>query len=360
MSAHGVFWRTKVLGAGLVCGLWLVGARPTWAQPHALTLAFTGDIMMGTTYPDSIHGTHLPANDGADLLKAPLAILQQADFTAGNLEGTLLERGGRVKRCQNLSLCYAFRTPPRYVNNLVTAGYDFVSIANNHSNDFGPEGLASTRQTLEQAGIAFAGQREVCETAMVERKGLRLGVAAFGHSMVTPHLSRLDEVRRTVRELKQRCDIVIVSFHGGGEGTKFCHVPQGPERCFGEDRGDVRAFAHACVDEGADVVYGHGPHVVRGVELYNDRLIAYSLGNFCTPYRVNLAGRSGYAPVLTVSTTREGVFVEGHIHSFIQERGKGPQPDTANRVAQEMATLTRQDFPQTLLVIAQDGSITRK
>ncbi|MCM1108418.1 MAG: CapA family protein [Clostridium sp.] len=335
-------------------------ASSVLGQKKSWTFAFTGDIMQGTTYPDSLTGSHLPPSDGRELFQAPLPVLREADFTAGNLEGTLLAEGGQVKECRNPALCYAFRTPPDYVNNLVEAGYDFLSVANNHVNDFGEEGLVSTRETLRKAGIRFAGLRGVCESAVIEREGMSVGFCAFGHSKGTLSIMNLDEARRTVSELKRRCQLVVVSFHGGGEGVRFSHVPHGMEECFGEKRGDVVAFAHACVDAGADIVYGHGPHVVRAVELYSNRLIAYSLGNFCTPYRVNLVGKSGYAPVLTVTTDSMGCFVEGRIHSFIQVRGKGPRVDIHHRAAHEMRDLTKTDFPATPLVISSDGCIRRR
>lgn len=331
-----------------------VSGQKTW------TFAFTGDIMQGTTYPDSVKGSHLPADDGAGLFQAPLDILRNADFAAGNLEGTLLECGGRVKKCGNPALCYAFRTPPRYVKNLVEAGFDFLSVANNHVNDFGAEGLDSTQDVLQQAGIRFAGLRGRCEGVVIERDSTKIGFCAFGHSKGTLSIMNSEEVSRTVSELKKQCDLLVVSFHGGGEGTKFSHVPHKMETCFGEQRGNVEAFAHACIDAGADIVYGHGPHVVRGVELYKDRFIAYSLGNFCTPYRVNLSGKSGYAPVVTVRVDGKGAFVEGQIHPFIQVRGKGPQADPTRDVVREMRQLTSADFPQTPLVISEEGAIRRK
>ena len=364
MSARAAYFPTKPIRilrrAALSVFLLHLTTNNILAQRETLTFAFTGDIMMGTTFPDSIHGTHLPPEDGKKLLAAPLHLLQKADFTAGNLEGTLLEQGGRLKAHKDSALCYAFRTPPHYVKHLQRAGFDFVSLANNHINDFGAEGLRSTQKTLKAAGIAYAGLKGLCETTIVERNGIRFGIAAFGHNAVTPRLTDLKKVQHTVRELNRRCDFVIVSFHGGGEGNKFCHVPRETEYCFGENRGDVCAFARACIDAGAHLVYGHGPHVVRAVELYKNRLIAYSLGNFCTPYRVNLTGKSGYAPVLTVTTTRNGKFIEGRIHSFVQQRGKGPQPDTRHRAAREIAELTRQDFPETPIHITDDGRITRK
>ena len=102
------------------------------ASIRNITLAFTGDIMMGTTYPTE--GSFLPANDGADLFKDVRDVISNADIAAGNLEGTLLDSEGIVKKCGNPELCYAFRMPTRYASHLTDAGFDFMSIANNHIN----------------------------------------------------------------------------------------------------------------------------------------------------------------------------------------------------------------------------------
>lgn len=323
-----------------------------------ITLAFAGDIMMGTTYP--ANGHFLPANDGADLFADVRAIIADADIAAANLEGTLLDGEGVVKKCGNPDLCYAFRMPTRYASHLTDAGFDFMSIANNHINDFGAPGLTSTQQTLRDTGIHFAGLRASCPTAIMEKDGRTIGFAAFGHNKGTLNIMNMEEIRNTVKDLANKCDLVIVSFHGGGEGKKFTHVPHAMEQCFGEQRGNVETFAHAAIDAGADVVYGHGPHVTRALELYKDRLIMYSLGNFCTPYRVNLSGVSGHAPVVTVTLNSDGTFHSGRIHSFIQTPGTGPRTDKSHSVARQMRTLTQSDFPSTPLNIADDGHISRK
>ena len=325
-----------------------------------MKFAFTGDIMMGTNYPETPQGAYLPANDGAQLFKDVKAVLSQADIAAGNLEGTLLDNGGTVKRCSDPSICYAFRTPTAYVNNLTDAGMDFMGIANNHINDFGAAGIASTEKTLGGAGIKYAGLRGRCETAIIEKRGKKVGFAAFGHNRGTLSIHDMEEVKRVVGDLDRKCDIVVVSFHGGGEGPRFTHVPHASETCFGENRGNVEKFAHTAIDAGADIVYGHGPHVTRAVELYKDRFIMYSLGNFCTPYRVNLNGISGHAPVVTVDTDASGRFISGKIHSFIQQKGIGPRIDKNNAVSKNMRALTLSDFPSTPITIADDGSITRK
>lgn len=327
------------------------------APKGPLTLAFAGDIMMGTTYPKGEN--YLPANDGADLFKDVTEVISAADIAAANLEGTLLDGEGVVKKCGNPSLCYAFRMPTRYVKHLTDAGFDFVGIANNHINDFGAPGLASTQKTLKDAGLKFAGLRESCPTAIIEKDGKKIGIAAFGHNKGTLNIMNMDEVKSTVKKLRDTCDFVIVSFHGGGEGKSFTHVPHAMEKCFGEQRGNVEAFAHAAVDAGADVVYGHGPHVTRALELYKDHLIMYSLGNFCTPYRVSLDGISGYAPVVTVTLNPDGTFADGKIHSFIQHKGVGPRLDATNSVAKNMRNLSQSDFPSSPLKIADDGTLSK-
>lgn len=333
-----------------------VKERPADGKP--LTLAFVGDIMMGTTYPAD--GKYLTADDGASLFADTKEILRAADIAAGNLEGSLFDGVGQVKKCSNPSVCFAFKMPTRYSQHLVDAGFDFVGIANNHINDFGPEAIKSTQKTLDEAGIAYAGLRGSCPTAIIERDGRKIGFAGFGHSNGTLSINDLEEVRRTVKGLRQQCDFVVVSFHGGGEGKGFQHVPHKTETAFGENRGDVEKFAHTAIDAGADIVYGHGPHVNRALELYNDHLIVYSLGNFCTPYRMGLDGVSGYAPIVTATINSDGTFAEGQIHSFIQQKGVGPRRDATNSVAKNMRSLTRQDFPSTPLEISDDGRISKK
>lgn len=324
------------------------------AENDTLTVALTGDIMMGTTYPS----VQLPPHQGRQLFVDVAPVLRRADVAAGNLEGTLCDGGTSTKRVSASS--FAFRTPTAFAPRLDEAGYDFLSMANNHAFDFGAVGVASTERCLDSLGIAFAGLRTQPSHAIVERAGVRYGFCAFGHNGYTNRHQDTAAVRATVSQLAALCDIVIVSFHGGAEGTAHRHLSHGTETFYGEDRGSLRALARLCVDAGADIVYGHGPHVVRAVELYRDRLIAYSLGNFCTPYGMSLGGVLGYAPVLAVKVDCRGRFLSGKIHSFLQTRGDGPRVDAAARAAREIKSLTESDVPDTPLHIDVAGNISRK
>lgn len=325
------------------------------AKGGTLNLAFVGDIMPGTTFPDS----RLPEKDGATLFKDVDSILTAADVAAGNMEGALADEGETTKKGGKFS--YSFRVPTRYGKLIADAGFDFMSMANNHAFDFGLDGVKSTEATLHSNGIAYSGIGGRKESAIVERNGIRYGFCAFGHNSYTLKHADQENVKRIIGNLREKADIVIVSFHGGAEGTAHKHLPQGKEMFLGENRGDLRNFAHFCIDNGADVVYGHGPHVVRAVELYKNHFIAYSLGNFCTPYGVNISGISGYAPVLQLTVNAaDGTFVSGKINSFIQQRGKGPRRDPLNLVAKEIRSLTNADFSNPKLTIANDGTISKR
>ena len=339
------------LSALLALAAFTAGAQ---TQKETLQVAFTGDIMMGTTFPS----VQLPPQEGRQLFVDAAPILQKADVAAGNLEGTLCDSGQTHKKVSKV--CYAFRTPTSYAPLLQQAGYDFLSMANNPANDFGADGIASTRRCLDRLGIAHAGIRGYEPAVVVERDGVRYGFCAFGHNGYTVRHQDLNQVRQIVTSLVNQCDIVIVSFHGGAEGSSRARLPYGKETFCGEDRGSLREVAHFCIDAGAVVVYGHGPLVARAVELYKEHFIAYSLGNFCTPYGMSLGGVLGYAPLLTLELTPDGRFVSGQIHSFLQTKGVGPRLDAAHRAAREIRRLTALDVPGTPLVIDDEGRISRK
>jgi len=161
----------------------------------------------------------------------------------------------------------------------------------------------------------------------------------------------------TVAEFAETHDIVVVSFHGGAEGADVTHLPFANEEYFDEPRGDVVWFARGVIDAGADLVIGHGPHVVRGMERYKDRLIAYSLGNFATYYGISVAGIKGIAPILTTTLDGDGKFIEGEIVSTIQLRPAGPSIDPKARALNLMRGLSIEDFGEPGLTFLPDGRV---
>ena len=319
-----------------------------------LTIAMVGDIMMGTTFPSVM----LPENQGRDIFRDAKPRLCNADLAVGNLEGAMCDGGKSTKG--NGPNSYAFRTPTSYAHLLREAGFDYLSMANNHANDFGLEGIKSTERCLDSMGIRYSGIAGRVETAVVKRQGLRIGLCAFGHNSYTLKHTDLKVVGRIIDKLVKETDLVIVSFHGGAEGRTRNHLPNGSETFLGENRGSLRELAHFCIDHGVDVVYGHGPHVTRAIEVYKGRFIAYSLGNFCTTYNVSLTGISGYAPLVNIKIDRQGRFLGGQIHSMLQQRGIGPRLDKTNSAAREMKMLSESDVPNSEARIDPTGTIRLK
>lgn len=233
----------------------------TEGEPAEILLSFTGDCILGT---DEFFAwdTGLPAY--YDLygpeyfLKNVRSIFEEDDLTIVNMEGTLTEETTRVDKQ------FAFKGDPEYVKILTSSSVEAANVANNHSHDYGEKSFQDTVQTLEENGIKTFGYDDV---AILEVKGIRVGM--FGIYELDDHLERIPQVKQDIAKLKdQNVDIIVAVFHWSNE---LVTVP---------DENQV-TLAHLAIDEGADVVVGHHPHVVQGIDEYKGKTIAYSLGNFC-------------------------------------------------------------------------------
>ena len=325
-------------------------------EKGGLTIIGVGDIMLGTHFPSEKYLP--PGDDPLPLIEVAFPVLHSADVVFGNLEGSYLDEGELVKRCKDTTKCYAFKTPVRYAHVLKDAGFRMFSVANNHIRDFGRPGMLSTSKVLDSLDIRYAGfVSRPYDTLTV--KGKLVGLCAFSPNAGTVQITDMPGAEMIVRHLASFCDYVIVSFHGGAEGEKYQHITRETEEFYGENRGNVYEFAHKMIDAGADVVFGHGPHVARAVEVYGDRFIAYSLGNFCTYGRFNLRGANGLAPAIKVMLDDQGKFVKAKIYSFKQDKVSGLYIDPQNSVAKKIKDLTTYDFPELRgrLVIDDGGDI---
>lgn len=337
--------------------------------------------MLGTTYPDETGG-RLPPGDGVELLAEVTPALAAADIAFGNLEGPLID-GGVSEKCERMAAakaaaanqgkkpkkgkkakkaklkkgtCWAFRVPTRYGQHLKDAGFDVMSLANNHAFDFGEEGRESSMKTLDALGIVYSGP--IGKVAHLTANGLKVDVIAFATSPVSHDLNDLDAAKALVAQSVATADIVVISFHGGAEGAGRGHVPNGMEKLYDEKRGDLRLFTHAMVDAGADLVLGHGPHVVRGMEIYNGRLIAYSLGNFATYGGMNLKGPLGITLILEARIGTDGAFLDGRVIPVRQSSPGGPRLDKKKEVIPLLKKLSKEDFGATAIRVADDGTLS--
>lgn len=340
--------RLVSLFLALLCGF---GAHAA----DTVTIALTGDILLANSFGKVAY----PAKGGADLFLHAKPWLSRVDLAVGNLEGPICDTtcNSTHKSRQNP---YIFRCPPEYAGLLKDAGYDFLSLANNHIRDFGREGIDHTARVLDSLGIAHAGDCFHRSFCVVVRGGVRFGCCAFGHNALTYKHTDSATVKKVLAKVRPLCDVLVVSFHGGAEGKQAKRLPYGKEVYFRENRGDLRNFAHLCIRNGADVVFGHGPHIPRCVEIYQNRFIAYSLGNFCTPFGVNVLGECGAAPLILVRVTKGGVFVSGQIYSYRQTHGVGPRYDGKRGCTRLIQALTREDQPLSPVQVLDYGQIRYK
>ena len=333
-----------VVASMLFC-LALTAAAPA----ETVRIAAVGDVMMGSQ-------GRMPANDGQGLFEEAAPLLKGNDVVFLNHEGTLADRGTSVKP-QVKGRSYSFRTPTRYGRYLAEAGFNMASLANNHSFDYNRLGLDDTQDTLRANGIVFSHHSG--SIARLNIRGTRVAMAAFWiYSGEVHDLNNIDRAREITARLAAENDVVLISMHGGAEGADRVHTPRQMETFLGEKRGNLPLFAHAVVDAGADMVIGHGPHVPRAMELYKGRLIAYSLGNFCTT-GFGTTGALGLAPLLLAEVDGQGRLTGGRVVSFIQTKSAPPRKDPKNRAALLMYDLGEQDFPGVNALDSKGGLVVK-
>lgn len=329
------------------------------------TMTAVGDVIMGT--PER----GLPPDNGAALFDAVERQLT-GKVVIGNLEGPLTDAASSSK-CQEVDegdqaetaeddeatpppppQCFAFRTPPRYASNLALAGFTMMNLANNHALDYGTDGLQDTIDTLRAHGVSHTGPKDKFTRVPVD--GLKVAYIGFSPYSFSNSLLDLDEVREAVKRGNRGSDITVVTMHAGAEGATAAATPEGEETYLGERRGDTRAFARAAIDAGADLVIGHGPHVLRGMEIYKNRLIAYSLGNYIGYRSLQTAGPLGVGAAFTVTMDGAGRFVGGRLKSVKLDKNGVPSPggDAVRRVRQ----LSKQDFGARAVTVASNGRVT--
>jgi poly-gamma-glutamate capsule biosynthesis protein CapA/YwtB (metallophosphatase superfamily) len=331
-----------------------IGSKPSQdqgangkARQDAVTFAAVGDTMLGNS-------PELPSDPGSylDHVKGQLS----GDVVFGNLEGTLTDVSDSPK-CGGAPSgdCYAFRTPPSYARYLAGAGFTVMNDANNHSYDFGQEGLEQTIAALHKAGIAQDGLPG--EITVVKAGGEKVAFLGFAPYATTASLLDIPAARSLIHRATKRADIVVVAIHAGAEGTAAQHLTGGEETYLGEDRGDPEAFAKMAVRAGADLVLGSGPHVLRAMEIYRGRLIAYSLGNFSGFHNFDTEGVLGASAVLHATLDPDGAFRSGRIASVRLVEAGQPVPDPGSEGARIIATLSREDLGGGAVKIGGKGRI---
>jgi hypothetical protein len=335
-----------------------------------------GDINLGTaTLPDGV-----PPDSGRGLLDAARPCLV-GDLVVGNFEGVLADSGTSDK-CARLRAterprhrkghrpppadtaavrpgCYAFRTPTILAPRLVEAGFTHLNLANNHANDYGPAGRASTDRVLDSLGLGRYGPLGRIAIDTVRRKDSVATVGLIGFSTYPFAYDLLDIARSAavVDSIRPLVDLLVVTFHAGAEGVRALRVPETAESLGREPRGDLRRWARAVIDAGADAVVGHGPHVLRGVEFYRGRPIVYSLGNFLTYRGFNLDGPLGVTGVLQLEFAPDRRLRRARLVPMLQRPLEGPAPDSTDAALELVRRLSAEDFGPAAAGIGPRGEV---
>jgi poly-gamma-glutamate capsule biosynthesis protein CapA/YwtB (metallophosphatase superfamily) len=316
------------------------GAGAGAARSPTVRFAFTGDLAMVAGPADSYFAAVRRSLSG--------------DVVLGNLEGTLTD--GASSKCGAASSdCFAFHAPPSYAPLLRRAGFTVMNLANNHALDYGESGQRDTVAAVRRAGLLTTGRPG--EIAYAKVRGIRVAVLGFAPYPWAQSLLNLTAAAALVRKADQWADLVVVTMHAGAEGADQVHTPTGRESAFGEDRGNTRRFAHAVVDAGADLVVGSGPHVVRGVESYRGRLIAYSLGNFLGFNTFEVGGVLSLSGIVRVELDGTGALRDARWLSIRLTDAGTPEADPARESAALVSSIAREDFSDAGMRVVRDSRL---
>lgn len=323
---------------------------PENASPDTITIQAVGDVIPGTNYPNY----RLPGDRNELIPNSVRAYLQRSDILFGNFESSLTNYPYSSKDI-NQGQIFAFRSPPSYAQLFADVGFKVMNIANNHAQDFGIVGLQDTVKNLKAVGIETLGHKN--QILLLNVNNISVAMIGFSPYEFYNSIHDLEIAKALVQKAKTQASIVIVSMHVGAEGTGALHVKDKTEFFYGENRGNSMKFARNMIDSGADLVIGHGPHVPRALEIYNGKLIAYSLGNFLGYRTLSTAAQTGDSMILEAKLNSQGNLVSSKIIPVHLNHQGIPQIDQHFRTVGLLRYLISQDFPKDQVKINKKGEI---
>ncbi|MEQ1499921.1 MAG: CapA family protein [Parcubacteria group bacterium] len=310
-----------------------------------VSIGFVGDIVPGLNAPK-------------EMLDGVAEFTKRPDIMIGNLEGVITQ--SQYSKCGVESKnCFTFAGDENFLRLLASASFDVLNTSNNHFNDFGNEGREDTVKKIKEQGIIPVGMKD--DITYINKNNIKVGIVGFSTFWYANDLNNETDVVKNITEAEKNADIVVVIFHAGGEGVNYVHTPQETEWYLGENRGDVRLFAHKSIDAGADIVLGSGPHVLRGIETYKGKLIAYSLGNFASASNKILnTGKHKTSAMIEATLEKDGSFVSGKVYPLELNSYLEPYPDLENTAVDTINELSLSDFGSSGVLVEDSGNIILK
>jgi poly-gamma-glutamate capsule biosynthesis protein CapA/YwtB (metallophosphatase superfamily) len=321
-------------------------AGGTAAGGPTVSIADVGDMNFGMDgrYPSG----------GAGSMIAGVDSHLRAGLTVGNME-TALGSSGVTKCAPHSKDCFAFQAPASFAAAVRHAGFAVVNVANNHTDDAGPTGVQETDSALDAAHLRYTGRPG--QTTYLVRHGIKIALLGFAPYSYDGDLLDIPAAATAVRAAAAHAQLVIVFMHAGAEGSGAQHVRPGMETYLGEQRGDPMAFSRAVIDAGADLVLGSGPHVLRAMQWYHHRLIAYSLGNFVGYYTLGLGGVTADSAILHVRLRANGSFAGGSVTPIRLVGAGTPEMDSSGEGIRLINSLSRSDMGASGVRLTASGTI---
>ncbi len=316
----------------------------------SIVIQAVGDVIPGTNYPNY----RLPSDSNQLIPKSVRAYLSRADVLFGNFETSLTNYRYSAKDISRGQV-FAFRSPPEYSKLFADVGFDVFNIANNHARDFGMVGFKDTVKNLKNVGIETLGHKN--QILFLEKNNNKIAMVGFAPYEFYNSIHDLEAAKALVRKARKEANIVIISMHVGAEGTGALHTKNKTEYFYGENRGNSIKFARTMIDEGADLVLGHGPHVPRAMEMYKGKLIAYSLGNFLGYRTLSTVAQAGYSMILEVQMSPQGSLEKAKIIPVRMDKQGIPYIDQNFNTVQLVRYLNKSDFPNSPVEINQKGEL---
>ncbi|MEM6403808.1 MAG: CapA family protein [Cyanobacteria bacterium P01_D01_bin.116] len=322
----------------------------TETLPDSIRIKAVGDMVPGTNFPNN----KLPANPNQLFPQAVREKLQGSDILFGNFESTITNHPNSTKDISRGQV-FAFRSPPKDAKLFAEVGFDVLSIANNHSMDFGTKGFQDTFNNINTAGMKPVGKKNQILYFNVEN--VPVAVIGFCFYEYCNTVQDIEKAKALVEEARKKAKIIVISMHVGAEGNNALKVKNQTEFFYGENRGNSVKFARTMIDSGADLVLGHGPHVPRAIELYQGKLIAYSLGNFLGYKVFSTSSYKGYSMILDMKLNSKGDFLSGKIIPVRLNKQGIPYIDQGFSTVGLLRSLNKNDFPNTPIEINNKGEI---
>ncbi len=325
------------------------------ANPVPIIIRAVGDVVLGTDYPK----TKLPDADQQKRIIELSQTLVHADVAFGNLEGVLAD-DGKPRKEIGKSGYYSFRMPTSYASILKDMGFNVLSIANNHSLDFGREGLHSTIKALGDQSIKISGSAQ-SGIAVIDVRGTKIAFLSYSYLTHFTPMDNETQIALDIANAKQQASLVFISVHAGSEGESAGGSPEAEEYFMNEYRGNIRKFSEFVIDAGASGVFGHGPHIIRPFEIYKQKPIFYSLGNFIGFRTLSTKGKLVQSIIAEVRFNGDGTFLGAGIIPLKMDNLGIPNVDYSVQTLNNLDDLLNDDLDkQPPLLVLKTHSVNRE